>query len=449
MPRPTARRRSRLGAHRGPSRDASLWTSAGRALLVGPGVSSSAGRPSKRGSERNVAHARARRSRPRRRWRGGRGWSRAGRRVVDVQAAQPVEADHRGRARRRPPSSAVGRRDVVAGREQVAGVEADAEALAAAGGLDQLGQLVEVAAERARSAGGVLEQQRAALASRRAPRAIELAGRVATASSSGVPLRDPGGGRRRRRRSRRRPAARGSARPATSRDLRVLAGGVDQVDGVDHDRLERRRRRSPRGTRRSRPVRVARRPPRPRALVEDLDRLAAALLAALDGVRTRPPAVETWAPISMVSSDPSVRVRFAPSPTGALHIGGARTALYNWLLARGTRAGRWCCGSRTPTASARRRRTSSRSSTRCAGSSSTGTRGRSASPSARERHASALERAARRRARLPRHGDRRGRRRPGRRSTGDRGYRGEPAERARRGRPPARPRRGRDRGRAT
>jgi glutamyl-tRNA synthetase len=29
------------------------------------------------------------------------------------------------------------------------------------------------------------------------------------------------------------------------------------------------------------------------------------------------------------------RVRFAPSPTGALHIGSARTALYNWLLARG------------------------------------------------------------------------------------------------------------------
>jgi len=30
-----------------------------------------------------------------------------------------------------------------------------------------------------------------------------------------------------------------------------------------------------------------------------------------------------------------MRLRFAPSPTGALHIGGARTALYNWLLARG------------------------------------------------------------------------------------------------------------------
>src|SRR3954463_13842910 len=51
--------------------------------------------------------------------------------------------------------------------------------------------------------------------------------------------------------------------------------------------------------------------------------------------RTSPPPVETWAPISMVTSDPSVRVRFAPSPTGALHIGGARTALYNWLYARG------------------------------------------------------------------------------------------------------------------
>lgn len=29
-----------------------------------------------------------------------------------------------------------------------------------------------------------------------------------------------------------------------------------------------------------------------------------------------------------------IRVRFAPSPTGHLHIGGARTALFNWLLAR-------------------------------------------------------------------------------------------------------------------
>ena len=33
-------------------------------------------------------------------------------------------------------------------------------------------------------------------------------------------------------------------------------------------------------------------------------------------------------------SDRKVRVRFAPSPTGALHIGGVRTALYNYLFAK-------------------------------------------------------------------------------------------------------------------
>ena len=32
--------------------------------------------------------------------------------------------------------------------------------------------------------------------------------------------------------------------------------------------------------------------------------------------------------------NPAIRVRFAPSPTGYLHVGGARTALFNWLFAR-------------------------------------------------------------------------------------------------------------------
>jgi glutamyl-tRNA synthetase len=35
-----------------------------------------------------------------------------------------------------------------------------------------------------------------------------------------------------------------------------------------------------------------------------------------------------------MASDRPVRVRFAPSPTGMLHIGGARTALFNWAYAR-------------------------------------------------------------------------------------------------------------------
>ena len=38
----------------------------------------------------------------------------------------------------------------------------------------------------------------------------------------------------------------------------------------------------------------------------------------------------------MIQNKDKVRVRFAPSPTGALHIGGGHTALFNWLLARNT-----------------------------------------------------------------------------------------------------------------
>jgi nondiscriminating glutamyl-tRNA synthetase len=36
-----------------------------------------------------------------------------------------------------------------------------------------------------------------------------------------------------------------------------------------------------------------------------------------------------------MTDQPAIRVRFAPSPTGLLHVGGARTALFNWLYARG------------------------------------------------------------------------------------------------------------------
>ena len=40
--------------------------------------------------------------------------------------------------------------------------------------------------------------------------------------------------------------------------------------------------------------------------------------------------------MSSQSCEQKVRVRFAPSPTGKLHVGGARTAIYNWAFARAT-----------------------------------------------------------------------------------------------------------------
>lgn len=52
----------------------------------------------------------------------------------------------------------------------------------------------------------------------------------------------------------------------------------------------------------------------------------------------RPSTRRFWTPLATAApATKQIRVRFAPSPTGALHVGGARTALYNWLLARQTK----------------------------------------------------------------------------------------------------------------
>ncbi len=38
--------------------------------------------------------------------------------------------------------------------------------------------------------------------------------------------------------------------------------------------------------------------------------------------------------LSLRNSNDGLKTRFAPSPTGYLHVGGARTALYSWLYAK-------------------------------------------------------------------------------------------------------------------
>ena len=74
-------------------------------------------------------------------------------------------------------------------------------------------------------------------------------------------------------------------------------------------------------------------------------------------------------------SIPMIRTRFAPSPTGYLHIGGARTALFSWAYAR-QHGGKFILriedtDRERSTRGSRRRR----SSTRCSGSASTTTKG--------------------------------------------------------------------------
>src|SRR3954451_3523082 len=82
--------------------------------------------------------------------------------------------------------------------------------------------------------------------------------------------------------------------------------------------------------------RMGRRPPHPRALGEHLHGIGVHLLGAIDrGVnpaRRRHVSPDQHAAYDTDRMPPVVR--FAPSPTGFLHIGGVHTALFNWLFAR-------------------------------------------------------------------------------------------------------------------
>ena len=91
-----------------------------------------------------------------------------------------------------------------------------------------------------------------------------------------------------------------------------------------------------------------------------------------------------------ISLDQTVRVRFAPSPTGTLHIGTARTALYNYLFARHT-GGRFVVRIDDTDAARSEERFEAAILDDLAGSAWTGTRGpTSAAPTARTGRASAL-----------------------------------------------------------
>jgi len=71
-------------------------------------------------------------------------------------------------------------------------------------------------------------------------------------------------------------------------------------------------------------------------------------------------------------------LRFAPSPTGYLHVGGARTALFNYLLARKL-GGKFLLRIEDTDRERSTRKPSRRSSTACAGSVWSGTASRSSS----------------------------------------------------------------------
>ena len=184
----------------------------GPCALPSPGVSSTHGRPSNWGAARKAAQPPEPSSpSPMLAWRS---------RLLPSGVCESLRCRQPSRSRPTRCSNSAHHRvdarpraDVIAGRQQVAGVQAHAEALLAAGGLDQLGELLEAAPERPAGAGRVLQVQRTVLAlgqrlADRARRPLDRACRRPRSWPS------PGAAPRRRRRSRRPSAASRSATAA-------------------------------------------------------------------------------------------------------------------------------------------------------------------------------------------------------------------------------------------
>ena len=210
---------------------------------------------------------------------GGRGWTRAASASrsggSNAAAPRPTVRSQRRASRRGPRRGA----DLVARREQVAGVEAHAEPRAAACRLDQRRQLLEGAAERAAGAGRVLEVQRATVGLRQRLR-DHLTGARDRLADVAV-LAEPGCSTT--------PVA-PIASPTRSECVSE-ASDFSRISGSSEAQLSSRRRGSAR--RRSRWPRappgtgevvlgVVGRSPHARRLVEDLDRLGIEFGAALD-----------------------------------------------------------------------------------------------------------------------------------------------------------------------
>ena len=165
----------------------------------------------------------------------------------------------------------------------MAGVEADPEPGPASCGVDQRGQLGKGTPEGAAGAGGVLEMEgaRLGLGQRLAddlagpldrPADITLLGRSGMKHHAVGP--DPGPD----------PQGLDERRARFVADLLVGRGAVEQVDRVDEDRLDATARAQGLAAGGEVILVVGGRPPHPRGLVEDLDGLSAALIAASDGL---------------------------------------------------------------------------------------------------------------------------------------------------------------------
>ena len=111
-------------------------------------------------------------------------------------------------------------------------------------------------------------------------------------------------------------------------------------------------------------------------IYEGTNQIQRVVIAAPRSLDELPAGELTGASGTLPARWPSVRVRFSPAPTGSLHVGGVRTALFNWLFARHHGGTFLLRIEDTDVARSRAEWVDGHPGRRCAGSASTGTRAR-------------------------------------------------------------------------